>query len=363
MKGRLAAALARARALKEPARLSTKRLRRAQKAEADLKELQAVLEEESEEEPEEELEEGRELKRKSTGRLRDSNGRLRAIGYKTRVLIWAQLARRVAPTTVAANIWDAIRTYAPELDEVLPCERQVQKMRGELTLAGEAIAAFRIALARRIISFGFDESTKYGLGVLSNNVQFEPHDAPGTSEDIVPRGACLIAGGKATEVAAAIKTKIFEHGRKLLQRWKEVHEKRFGVGSWAEAGGPDPDSLGLHRLTEHTTIVSDTCNAARAAKRILSEMALAAAKEAMGADVWDVMSEAERNSKVATYLGDCSGHLRFIPPHRTPTPCHTTHPPHAIPPHPMSSHHTPSPSQPTRPHPTRTLPQPFPSGT
>ena len=55
MKSRLAAALARARALKEPARLSTKRLRRAQKAEADLKELQAVLEEESEEEPEEEL--------------------------------------------------------------------------------------------------------------------------------------------------------------------------------------------------------------------------------------------------------------------------------------------------------------------
>ena len=48
-------------------------------------------------------------------------------------------------------------------------------MRGELAIAGEAIASFRIALSRRIISFGFDESTKYGLSILSTNMQLEPH--------------------------------------------------------------------------------------------------------------------------------------------------------------------------------------------
>eukprot|EP00966_Prymnesium_polylepis_P189917 4400818-Prymnesium_polylepis.1 len=185
-------------------------------------------------------------------------------------------------------------------------------MRGELTIAGEAMAMLRITLARRIISFGFDESTKYGLGVLSTNAQIEPHDAPGTSEDVVPRGACLIAGGKAHEVSAAIEKKIFQHGRVLLRRWKERHEKRNGTGSWARDGGPDPDALGLHRLTEHTTLVSDTCNAARAAKRMLADMCLGAAKEKMGEAEWEAMGEEERSSRVATYLGDCTGHLRNI---------------------------------------------------
>ena len=78
------------------------------------------------------------------------------------------------------------------------------------------------------------------------------------------------------------------------------------------AGGPDPEALGLHRLTEHTTIISDTCNAARAAKRLLAEMAMEAAKEKMGADAWDALSEDERSKQVAIYLGDCSGHLRNI---------------------------------------------------
>ena len=76
----------------------------------------------------------------------------------------------------------------------LPCEREMQKKRGELTVAGEAIAAFRVALCRRIISFGWDESTKFGMGLLSTNTQIEPHDAPGTSVDLVQRGGALTAG-------------------------------------------------------------------------------------------------------------------------------------------------------------------------
>ena len=47
---------------------------------------------------------------------------------------------------------------------------------GELTVAGECLAAFRVALAKRIISFGWDESTKFGLGLLSSNTQIETPD-------------------------------------------------------------------------------------------------------------------------------------------------------------------------------------------
>ena len=51
----------------------------------------------------------------------------------------------------------------------IPDDKAIQIMRAELTVASEAIAAFRVALAQRIISFGWDESTKFGLGMLSSN--------------------------------------------------------------------------------------------------------------------------------------------------------------------------------------------------
>ena len=124
-------------------------------------------------EDEEEEETDAEEDARSPGQGRDGRGRFQAINYKMRALVWAQLARRVSPCNVSANISDVLALYPSEEYGDLPCERQVQKMRGELAIAGEAMAAYQIALCRRIISFGFDESTKYGLGVLSTNVQIE----------------------------------------------------------------------------------------------------------------------------------------------------------------------------------------------
>ena len=120
--------------------------------------------------------------------------------WKLRVLVWAQLGRRVAPSAVAANIADVIKAYAPKADVPMPCQRRVQIMRGELSIASEAIAAFRVALCKRIVSFGWDESTKFGLGLLSSNTQIETAD--GNVVDVVMRGATLTAGGTA-EVRAA----------------------------------------------------------------------------------------------------------------------------------------------------------------
>ena len=167
----------------------------------------------------------------------------------------------------------------------MPCERELQKMRGELTVASEAIAAFMVALSKRIVSFGWDESTKFGLGLLSSNTQIEPHDAPGTMVDVIMRGSTLTAGGTADAISWAIDRKIFSHARKLLEGWKAEHEKKYEVGSWAAAGGPDPESIGIHRLSEETLLMSDTCNAARACKRLVAEAATAARKEYSAAKV------------------------------------------------------------------------------
>ena len=206
-------------------------------------------------------------------RRRGTDGRWQAMPYKLRVLLWAQLARRVAPSAVSSNIADVLDTYAPDDNTPLPCEREVQKMRGELTIASEAIAAFRVALCKRIISFGWDESTKFGLGLLSSNTQIEPHDAPGTMIDVVMRGATLTAGGTAEAVSWAIEKKIFSHARELLVGWKAAHESAHGDGSWAAAGAPEPDSIGLHRLSEQALLMSDTCNVARACKRLVKQAA------------------------------------------------------------------------------------------
>ena len=246
----LKTARARARKVENSAKLSGKRLKRAQGAEAALKELQATLEEDVEmEEAEEE-----EPRTRQTAR-RDARGRYQTMPQKLRVLIWAQLARRVAPSAIAANLFDAIKSYTPDEDVQLPCERQIMKMRGELTIASEAIAAFRVALAKRIVSFGWDESTKFGLGLLSSNTQIET--AKGDIIDVVMRGAALTAGDTAEAIAWAIDRKIFSHARELLVGWKAEHEKQFGVGSWSAAGGPEPEMIGIHRLSEETLLMSD----------------------------------------------------------------------------------------------------------
>ena len=130
--------------------------------------------------------------------------------------------------------------------------------------------------------------------------------------DVVMRGASLTAGGTAEAVAWSVENKIFVHARRLLTEWKAEHEGKYGEGSWALAGGPSPESIGLHRLSEQTLLLTDTCNAARAAKRLVCEAAMAAGKEKVGAAAWDAMSEAQRNAKCKVYIGQCHQHLRNI---------------------------------------------------
>jgi hypothetical protein len=82
-------------------------LKRAQKAErklrdalVDLDELRLSAEEGDGEDGEDEDPGGK----RRNGERRDSRGRIQAINYKMRALMWAQLARRVAPSNIPA-IW------------------------------------------------------------------------------------------------------------------------------------------------------------------------------------------------------------------------------------------------------------------
>jgi hypothetical protein len=59
-------------------------------------------------------------------------------------------------------------------------------------------------------------------------------------------------------------------------------------------------------------LMSDTCNAARATKRLLAEMAEKAGRERIGTKAWEGMSEEEREKACKCHLGDCHDHMRNI---------------------------------------------------
>lgn len=92
---------------------------------------------------------------------RNLQGRFGKHPWQIRAIAFGQLGRRVAPSALAANIADALRfLLPPDIPWALPSVDCFRKMRGELAIASETIAALRIAQCKRVCSFGFDESSK-----------------------------------------------------------------------------------------------------------------------------------------------------------------------------------------------------------
>ena len=87
-----------------------------------------------------------------------------------------------------------------------------------------------------------------------------------------------------------------------------MHVQQNGAGSWP---GPNPKDIGLHRLGG-ALIMSDTCNGARAAKRLMLQRISAAVAEDIGPDAWKELSEEQQHKVARAYSGDCMQHLRNI---------------------------------------------------
>jgi hypothetical protein len=76
---------------------------------------------------------------------RDEAGRFQAEAPEVRAVRWAQLARGVAQSTVSHNIADIIALLIPGLQLPAVDESTSKRMRAEVTLAGEAMAAWKFA--------------------------------------------------------------------------------------------------------------------------------------------------------------------------------------------------------------------------
>ena len=243
---------------------------------------------------------------------RSEAGRFQAESTELHALRLAQVGRGVAPSTVSHNIQDVLALVAPGVDIPSQTKRVTQLLRGEVTLAGEAMAAWKFAWAVRIISFGWDESTKFGNSVFSCNARVQYSD--GSIEDICLRGLSILPeGGKSATLLAHIEERILGHSRRTLRLWMDKYDQaNGGDGSWLAAGYPNPDNIGLHRLCEDTVLMSDTCNGARCTKRMLADAVMRAIEEKVGKEAWEALSPEERGRKYKVYRGDCWQHLRNI---------------------------------------------------
>ena len=242
---------------------------------------------------------------------RGESGRFQAESPDLHAVRLAQMARGCSPSLVAENMEDIIQLLSPGAEIPAPCKRTLQRMRGEVTICGEAMAAFKFAKCKRVLFAGWDESTKFGNSVFAMTFMVEYFD--GRREEVCLRGLTLLpAGGTSKAVLEHIETRIFTYSRHMLQLWIDEHEKVNGVGSWTAAGGPPVDNIGLHRLAEDTVLMTDTCNAARCTRRLLGELIMRTMQEKIGAAAWDAMSIDERNAKFRFYKCDCWQHLRNI---------------------------------------------------
>eukprot|EP00966_Prymnesium_polylepis_P330697 7386316-Prymnesium_polylepis.1 len=120
----------------------------------------------------------------------------------------------------------------------------------------------------------------------------------------------LTAGGSAEAIAKSIDTNIFSYGRLQLEGLKKVCDAKFGEGTWVAEGGPEPDSLGMHRLSENTVIMGDNCSTAEKTKRLLIETAEQAGREQIGETAWAAMSQPQRDAKCKAHHGLCQQHGR-----------------------------------------------------
>lgn len=146
------------------------------------------------------------------------------------------------------------------------------------------------------------------MASLTSNVQIQPsEDAP--LEDVILRAAYCPLGGTSDLQVKSIEAKCFSRLRDFLRRWQEMFLKLYPGEKWT---GPDSSLCSLHRLGGGGAIITDTCNSARKARRLLQELISEQVQSHLGSAVWDAMSEQDQEAAVCTHEVDCWQHLRNI---------------------------------------------------
>ena len=194
-------------------------------------------------------------------------------------------------------------------DFTVPGDRFIRAMRNELRIIVEALAA-RVAADPDMLwqQIGFDGTGKDGKDFITANIKIKS-ESTGKSRTLCLRGAFMPEDKSAQKEAEAIRDRYIANGRRLLLRWRQVHEVMF---PGEDHGIPDPEGLRLSRLAGGSSVISDGCNQALKMQSIMAEMITASYIDSLPgkqAD-WDGLSEEEKEDAVRVYKVTCQNHLR-----------------------------------------------------
>jgi hypothetical protein len=103
-------------------------------------------------------------------------------------------------------VQDIIDLIMPGAKIASPCARSSQIQRGEVTLTGEAMAALQFAACKRVMTVGWDESTKFTDSVFAIYCQLEMYD--GSIIEVFLCGLTILPdGGTSAAILAHIEVR------------------------------------------------------------------------------------------------------------------------------------------------------------
>ena len=108
-------------------------------------------------------------------------------------------------------------------------------------------------------------------------------------------------------MSKALLKHLFSYLRELLECAKAEYERRHGDGKWS---GPKPAQISMHRLA-NATLLTDSCNRARVARRSVADKVAMAVELHMG-EKWATLTQEEQDLAVHVRSLDCFQHLRNI---------------------------------------------------
>ena len=217
---------------------------------------------------------------------------VRSWPWWVRAMIMEQLVHGTPPTAISANIASDAAYLVPWLEIRVPSVDICRKMRRELRIVSETLAALRVALAGKWRQLFSDATSRRQTSLTTLIIGIDGED--GVLVPVILRAAFVTEGETSEQQVADILSKVFERGVRKLERLREVFEELFpGVPH----NIPDPSELTIAKLGSGGGISGDNCNGALKTKRLIAEAVQQAVVERCGAS-WSNLSAVDQAAKL-----------------------------------------------------------------
>ena len=127
--------------------------------------------------------------------------------------------------SIPRNIVSAAAYLIPFREVRVPGERFCQRMRGELRIVAETLAAYRIALSPHWRQIFTDGTSRRQTALLTVIIGVD--DADGELLPIILRAAFVATGETSEQQVEDILEKAIKRGARKLKRLREIFEKLF----------------------------------------------------------------------------------------------------------------------------------------